>query len=75
MFGSLGFPELGLIALMMVGTLAVIAWPASRICARVGLPRALGILAVVPVANVALLWFVAVSKWPRDASEVGRSQA
>jgi len=71
MFGSLGYPELGLVALMMVGSLVVVAWPASRICERVGLPRWLGLLAVVPLCNIGLLWYVAVSRWPREADVSG----
>jgi hypothetical protein len=34
----------------------VVAWPASRICSRLGFSPWLGILAIVPIANVLLLW-------------------
>jgi len=42
----------------------VVVWPATVICRRVGYSRFLGLLAVVPLANIALLWFVALSRWP-----------
>lgn len=52
------------ITLMLVLMSAVVIYPAMRICRRAGLPPLLGLLAVVPLANVALLWFVAVMPWP-----------
>lgn len=64
MFGSLGWPELALIAFMTLCSLVVVAFPASRICARAGLPAWLGFLAVVPLVNIGLLWFVAFTDWP-----------
>jgi hypothetical protein len=63
MFGSIGVPEL-LILVSLIAMLAVVAWPACRICRRIGYPPMLGLLAVVPVANLILLWFVALSRWP-----------
>jgi hypothetical protein len=59
----MGAPEL-VIVLVVVVSLAIVAYPASRICARLGFPWALGVLAVVPLANIILLWFVATSPWP-----------
>ena len=63
MFGSVGVPELVILAVLML-SLLVVVWPASRILARVGFSPWLGILSVVPLANLALLWFVAVTPWP-----------
>jgi hypothetical protein len=42
----------------------VLIWPAARICRRVGFSPWLGILIMVPLANLLLLWFVAVAEWP-----------
>ena len=67
MFGDLGGPELALIALMVTLGLVLVALPASRICARVGFSPWLGPLAVIPVVNLALLWFVALAAWPKFA--------
>lgn len=67
MLGRLGVPELLVILLVVAASLAVIVWPASRICKRLGFSPWLGIIAVVPVANVALLWFVAVTPWTPPA--------
>jgi predicted PurR-regulated permease PerM len=47
-------------------SLALVAYPAARICRRLGFPPALGLLAVVPVVNLLLLWFVAMTAWPAD---------
>jgi predicted PurR-regulated permease PerM len=63
MFGSLGPPELIVLALIAAG-LGVVIWPAARICTRVGFSPWLGVLAVVPLANLVLLWFVAIAPWP-----------
>ena len=64
MLGSLGWPELALIAFMALVSLVVVAFPASRICARAGLPIWMGLLAVVPLVNIGLLWLVAFTDWP-----------
>ena len=60
---SVGPPELVVIALIVSMALLVV-WPAARICERAGLSRWLGLLAIVPIANVVLLWFVAMAPWP-----------
>ncbi|MEA2329667.1 MAG: hypothetical protein QOE68_4626 [Thermoanaerobaculia bacterium] len=44
----------------------VVIWPATVICRRVGYSPWLGFLAIVPLANLALLWFVAFSPWAAD---------
>ena len=62
--GPLGVPELTIIlAIFAMGI--VVAWPAGRICRRIGFSPWLGVVAIVPIANLALLWFVALSDWPR----------
>ena len=68
--GSVGVPELFVVfAIFCMGL--VVVWPAARICSRLGFSPWLGILAVVPVANVILLWFVAVAPWPRPPLSQG----
>jgi len=59
------------IVLAVIVSLFVVAYPASRICARLGFPAGLGVLAVVPVANIVLLWFVATSAWPVERDQPG----
>lgn len=44
-------------------TAAVVVWPASVICRRTGHSPWLAILAIIPLANVGLLWFIALSRW------------
>jgi hypothetical protein len=63
MFGSIGPAEL-LVVLAIASVALVVIWPAGRICRRAGFSPWLGVLAVVPIANVLLLWFVAVAEWP-----------
>ena len=63
MFESIGTPELVVMAAMVLMTFVVI-WPAATICRRLGFSRWLGFLAVVPMVNLLLLWFVALSDWP-----------
>jgi hypothetical protein len=53
----------GLVLLiLLVGVLPTLAF--WRICARAGLPRVLGLLMLVPVANVLLPLYVALAHWP-----------
>lgn len=63
MFGSIGPPELVVLSLIVAG-LGAVAWPAARMLRRVGFSPWLGVLAVVPLANLVLLWFVAFAPWP-----------
>jgi hypothetical protein len=51
-------------------SLAVV-WPAVHICKRLGLSPWLGALAIVPIANLLLLWFVALARWPTSPSSNG----
>lgn len=44
---------------------ALIVIPMWRICERLGYPGVLGLLAVVPLLNLGLLYFLAFSE-PRD---------
>jgi hypothetical protein len=64
MTGSFGTPELVvLIAIVMMAF--VVIFPAMTICRRLGFSPWLGLLSVVPLANLLLLWFVALAQWPR----------
>ena len=60
----LGVPELGFNFLLWPLLALIVIWPAGRICMRVGLSPYFGILAVVPFANLFLLWYVAYADWP-----------
>ena len=60
---SVGIPELVVVLLIAAMALAVVL-PAARICRRLGFPSWLGVLAIIPLANVLLLWFVALARWP-----------
>lgn len=59
----IGIPELVMLAAFVMMAFVTI-YPATTICRRLGFSPWLGVLAVVPVANLVLLWFVALSPWP-----------
>ena len=58
-----GMPELFVIIAIAIVSAIVVIWPASRICRRAGYSPLLGVAAIVPLANLALLWFIAFSPW------------
>ena len=57
------------LAIVVVVYLVIILWPVARICRRTGHTPWLAILAVIPVANVVLLWFIALSRWPSTQTQ------
>jgi hypothetical protein len=57
-------PEI-VVVLFIAAMALVVIWPMTMICRRVGFSPWLGIFAAVPLANVALLWFLALSVWPK----------
>ena len=59
----MGSAEATMVAIVVVVYLVVILWPVARICRRTGHSPWLAVLAVIPLANVALLWFIALSRW------------
>ena len=63
MYGSIGVPELFVVVWVFVA-LVIVMWPAGRICRRIGFSPLLGVLAVIPLVNLVLLWFVALAEWP-----------
>lgn len=50
--------------MLVIGILAVI--PAWRICQRTGYPGLMGLLILIPLVNLALLYFIAFADWPAD---------
>ena len=74
MIGTLDFPELFLVLVVIVAAVAMVV-PACRICTKTGYPYWLGLLAIVPVANFCLLYFVAFTKWPIEAELAQARQA
>jgi hypothetical protein len=50
---------------MLVVAIAVVI-PVWRICQRAGYPGWLGILILIPMVNLALLYFIAFAGWPAD---------
>ena len=54
-------PAEAVIVFLIAVYCAAVVYPATRICRRIGLSPILGALAIVPLANIVLLWFVAVT--------------
>lgn len=52
----------GIIWMLIVGTLLVI--PFWKLCTRVGYPGPLGLLILIPLVNLAFIYFLAFSRWP-----------
>jgi hypothetical protein len=44
--------------------LVTFAWPTCLVCRRAGFSPWLGVVAIVPIANIVLLWFLALAEWP-----------
>ena len=64
MLEQIGVP--GLIVITFMAMMAfIVIWPAATICRRLGFSPLMGVFAAVPLANLVLLWYVAVSPWPR----------
>lgn len=53
--------------MLLVAILVVI--PAWRICQRTGYPGWLGLLVLIPIANLLFFYFIAFSAWPADKAE------
>jgi len=49
---------------MMVAFAVVVLVPAWRICSKAGFSGWIGLVALVPIANILLLYFLAFSQWP-----------
>jgi hypothetical protein len=60
---SFRMPEFIFVA-ALCGSLLTVVWPTSRICRRAGFSPWLGLWAIVPIANIVLLWFLALAEWP-----------
>jgi hypothetical protein len=61
----IGIPELLILLCVMALSLAAVVYPATLICRRLGFTPWLGVLIIVPFGNLILLWYVALTRWPR----------
>ena len=64
---SIGIPELAIVVVLIGAWLSVV-WPAARVCRRLGFSPWVGVLAIVPLANFLLLWWLAYTRWPIDGA-------
>lgn len=64
---SIGIPELAIVVVLIGAWLSVV-WPTARVCRRLGFSPWVGVLAIVPLANFLLLWWLAYTRWPIDGA-------
>ena len=50
--------------LWMLVVAIIVVIPTWRICQRVGYPGILGVLILIPLVNLAFLYFLAFADWP-----------
>jgi hypothetical protein len=48
---------------------ALVLYPIGRILDRLGISPFWSVLALIPVVNLAALWLLAFSAWPRDGGQ------
>lgn len=60
MFGNIGLMELVVVLIVA----ALLVWPATRVCRKAGFSPWLGLAIIVPLANIILLWYLALAEWP-----------
>ncbi|MEA2166121.1 MAG: hypothetical protein QOK37_4248 [Thermoanaerobaculia bacterium] len=65
----MGLDEGVVLAVTALMAAAAIIWPAARISRRTGHSPWLALAALIPLANIALLWFLALSPWQADQTE------
>ena len=58
-------PEL----IVVLSLLVLIIWPVTRILRRAGFSAWLAVLAIIPGANLALLFFFAFAPWPSQRTQ------
>lgn len=64
---SIGIPELAIVVVLFGAWLSVV-WPAARVCRRLGFSPWIGALAILPLANFLLLWWLAYTHWPVEGA-------
>ena len=69
----MAFQEYVVIIAVALISAIVIIWPAAVICRRAGYSPWLGVIAIVPLAQIVLLWFIAFSPWAAEGA--GRRSA
>jgi len=64
----MAFQEYVIVIAVALISAIVIIWPAAVICRRAGYSPWLGLIAIVPLAQIALLWFIAFSPWAAEGT-------
>ncbi len=57
--------------LWMLVIAIIVIIPTWRISQRAGYPGWIGVLVIIPMVNLAFLYFIAFSNWPADKAKSG----
>ncbi|RUO52792.1 hypothetical protein CWI69_07040 [Pseudidiomarina halophila] len=69
MMGHEMFTGTGFLWMLLIGVILVA--PTWRLCQRIGYPGPLGLLILVPFANIGLLYFIAFAPWKTKSKSSG----
>lgn len=58
----------GILWMLLMGAILVV--PFWRICKKAGYPGPLGLLVLIPLVNLALLYFLAFANWPGPKKDI-----
>ena len=58
-----------------LASLVLVVWPVCRIVGRTGYSPFLGLLVLVPLANIGLLFFLAFAEWPANDEWISRHES
>lgn len=64
MSGTLGASELVVVLLVALLGAGLVVIPACLICRKAGYIPWIGVLALVPLVNLVLFYFIALARWP-----------
>jgi hypothetical protein len=65
----MGTMEAIVVVILLLAYCGILLFPVARILRRTGYSPWLAIAALIPVANIALLWFLALSPWAAERTE------
>lgn len=60
-------------SVILLSMIPLLIWPCWRVCSKAGFPGALGLLVMVPFANLLLLYLLAFAEWPALRRQSGNA--
>jgi len=73
---SIGLPELLAVTAIMASLGGLIVLPYWKVFSKAGFPGALGLLMLIPLANIVAMFYLAFAAWPvhRELADAKRSK-